>query len=89
MINRIEIVGWVGSVLFAFCGLPQAIHSWKQKNSDGITYSFLLMWTAGEIMTLVYVFQKSDVAPLLLNYAANIIFLSVIIWFKVFPKSRK
>lgn len=88
MFNWIEIVGWVGSILFAFCGLPQAIHSWKEKNSNGITYCFLLMWSAGEIMTFIYVFQKTDVAPLLLNYAANMLFLSVIIWFKVFPKNR-
>jgi uncharacterized protein with PQ loop repeat len=71
--------------LFAFCGLPQAIHSWRVKNSDGMTYTFIIMWAAGEVLTLVYVMQKDDVAPLLFNYFANLCFLAVILWYKINP----
>jgi uncharacterized protein with PQ loop repeat len=83
--DTIELIGWVGGVLFAFCGLPQAIHSWKMKNSDGMTYTFILMWGMGEVLTLIYVMQKADVAPLLFNYIANLCFLIVILWFKLRP----
>lgn len=88
-LNTIELIGWVGGVLFAFCGMPQAIHSWKMKNSDGMTYTFILMWGLGEVLTLIYVMQKSDVEPLLFNYIANLCFLAVILWFKIRPSYVK
>jgi uncharacterized protein with PQ loop repeat len=83
-----ELIGWMGGILFAVCGLPQAIHSFKTKSSDGLTWSFLLMWTFGEIFTLIYVSQKNDVLPLLVNYICNFLFLMVILWFKVFPGEK-
>jgi uncharacterized protein with PQ loop repeat len=82
----IDIAGWVGSVLFAICGLPQALHSFKVKNSHGLTWGFLGLWLGGEIFTLIYIMPKNDVAPLLLNYGLNLVFLSVICWYKIFPK---
>jgi uncharacterized protein with PQ loop repeat len=84
---NLEKIGWIGSLLFAFCGLPQAINSWKEKNSYGLTWSFLLMWLFGEIFTLIYVFNKQDVTPLLTNYILNLVFLIVILWYKIFPKN--
>jgi len=43
------------------------------------------MWFIGEIFTIIYVFPKMDL-PLLFNYTANVIFLSVIIYYKIKPK---
>lgn len=82
---NIETVGWIGSFLFAVCGLPQAIHSYKHKNSDGLSWGFLLMWGFGEIFSLIYVFQKTDVLPLIFNYTANLVFFMVILYYKLFP----
>lgn len=78
------MVGWVGAALLAFCGLPQAVHSWRTGSSDGVTWGLISMWGIGEVLTLVYVLPKMD-WPLLFNYAANIVFLSVIMWYKVRP----
>ena len=78
-------VGWLGSILLAFCGLPQAIESIKTKSSEGLTWGFILMWFIGEIMTFVYILPKMDL-PLLFNYTANIIFLGIIIFYKLLPK---
>lgn len=80
-----EVCGWVGSVLLAFCGLPQAIDSWKKGRSDGVTWGLLYMWGAGEVLTLAYVLPKMEL-PLVFNYAANILFLSVIILYKLKPR---
>ena len=77
--------GWLGSILLAFCGLPQAIESYKTKNSDGLTWGFVLMWFVGEICTFVYIIPKMDL-PLLFNYSANIMFLIIIIYYKINPK---
>ncbi len=80
-----EILGWIGSILLAFCGLPQAIESWKTKSSAGLTWGLLAMWFAGEVFTFIYILPKMDL-PLLFNYTANIIFLSIIIYYKLYPK---
>jgi uncharacterized protein with PQ loop repeat len=80
-----ENIGWLGSILLAFCGLPQAIESIKTKSSEGLTWGFIGMWFLGEILTFIYILPKLDL-PLLFNYTANIIFLSIIIFYKLMPK---
>lgn len=79
----IELLGWVGSVLFALCALPQAWHAWKNKHADGITWAFLLMWGFGEILTLIYVMLTTNQTPLIANYIINLLFLFVIFWYKI------
>ena len=80
-----ETIGWLGSILLAFCGLPQAIESYKTKNSDGLTWGLLLMWFFGEILTIIYIIPKWH-WPLIFNYTANIIFLIIILYYKINPK---
>lgn len=75
-------IGWIGSIMLAFCGLPQAIESYKTKSSEGLTWGFIGMWFFGEICTFIYIFPRLDL-PLLFNYTANIIFVSVIIYYKL------
>lgn len=81
----LEIFGWLGSILLAFCGLPQAIESYKTKNSDGLTWGFLLMWFFGEAFTFVFVFPTM-MLPLVFNYTANMIFLCIILFYKIRPR---
>ena len=80
-----EYIGWIGSILLAFCGLPQAVESYKTKNSDGLTWGFLGMWGMGEIFTIIYILPKWH-WPLIFNYTANIIFISIILYYKLKPK---
>lgn len=81
MENIFEAMGWIGSMMLAFCALPQAIESWKTKSSNGVTWGLLIMWAIGEVFTFIYVWEKSDI-PLLINYSANIAFLSIITYYK-------
>ena len=80
-----EFFGWVGSALFALCGMPQAIKSAQDGHSEGLSWMFLLMWFFGEVFTLVYIIPKMDM-PLLANYVVNLGFLGVILYFKIFPR---
>jgi uncharacterized protein with PQ loop repeat len=82
-----ETIGWIGSILLAFCGLPQAIESYKTKNSAGLTWGFLIMWGVGEIFTIIYILPKWH-WPLIFNYTANLIFISVILYYKIKPGKR-
>lgn len=82
-----EIMGWLGSICLAICGIPQAYQSYKDKHSDGISWGFVLLWAFGEVFALAYVYDKLDL-PLLLNYATNILILGVILYYKVKPQNK-
>jgi uncharacterized protein with PQ loop repeat len=81
-----ESIGWFSGIMLAFCGLPQAYHSIKYGNSDGVSWGFLSMWGLGEIFGLIYVVSLSS-APLTFNYFLNIIFISIIARYKIWRKS--
>lgn len=81
-----EILGWLGSICLAICGIPQAWQSIKDKHSHGISWGFVLLWAFGEIFALAYVYDKLDL-PLLLNYATNILILAVILYYKIKPQN--
>lgn len=86
----LEIIGWIGGLAFAACALPQAYKCWQQKHAHGISYLMLGLWTLGEALTLAYValgdtFGLRESLPLLLNYGVNLLGLTVIIWYRVFP----
>lgn len=84
--DLISIIGWIGAVCLALCGVPQAWMSHKDKHSHGISWSFLLLWAFGELFALLYVYDKLDL-PLLLNYSINILILGVILYYKIKPGS--
>ena len=80
-----EMMGWLGSIALAICGLPQALQSFKEKNSNGISWGFVLLWAFGELFALAYVYNRLDL-PLLLNYATNILIVGIILYYKIYPK---
>jgi len=80
-----EWLGWLGGVLLALCGLPQSIRSYLDGHSDGISWGLILLWFFGEIFTLLYVIPKGHL-PLIFNYVGNIIFVGIIIRYKIWPR---
>ena len=76
-----DTVGWIGGVLLAFCGIPQAYKSWKEKSSEGLSWSFLLMWGFGEVFLLMYAVPKM-LLPVMFNLSINILTVLVIIYYK-------
>ena len=79
-----EIIGWIGSMMFAFCALPQCIMVCKQKHADGLSWGFLSMWAIGEVLCFIYVaMQPMMQIPLLANYVINFMMLEAIIWYKI------
>jgi len=81
-----ELLGWIGSLAFAICGLPQAILSYKQGHSAGISWGFISLWAIGEVLTLIYVFDKGH-PPLIFNYVGNLIFVGIILRYKIWPRA--
>jgi len=83
----LENLAWIGSLLLAFCSVPQAIKSIYDGHSDGLSWGFILMWFLGEIFTVGYVIAE-NATPLILNYTANILFLLVIIKYKIWKRIK-
>jgi uncharacterized protein with PQ loop repeat len=86
----IEFVGWLGSLCFAVCALPQVIQTVKEKNADGISHGLFWLWFFGEIFTIIYVWFDKYSLPLIVNYVFNLILLSIIGYYKyLYGKVRK
>ena len=83
----IKIIGLIGSALLCLCGLPEAWSSFKNKNSDGLTSAFVVLWGIGEIFMLTYVLiEHPNDIPLLINYIISAFTISIISYFKFFPR---
>jgi uncharacterized protein with PQ loop repeat len=81
----IEKIGWIGSLLLAFSGLPELIRSIYNHRCD-LGWGLLIMWSLGEVFALIYTLnknQKVSLVPLLVNYGLNIIFISGLIYIKL------
>lgn len=83
--STLEVIGWIGSLAFAFCALPQAYHSWKTGKSDGVTWGLIIGWWIGEWCSLIYVLPTFQ-WPLIANYVGNIIFCGVITYYKIWER---
>ena len=85
----IEVVGWLGGSLLAFCALPQVLLCIKTKSAQGVSRGFIGMWGLGEILTLIYVLYTRDWIdwPLVFNYLINLTFIGIISWYMI--KERK
>jgi uncharacterized protein with PQ loop repeat len=85
--NRKQVIGWIGAFAFALCGLPQAIRSIEDGHSNGLEWGFLLLWVLGEFCAVYFVWDdKKKLSPFFFNYVVNIIFVGIIIFYKIFPQ---
>ena len=76
-------IGWLGGLLLAVCAVPQAIQSYRDGHSDGITWSLLWLWGMGEVLTFIYVGVTDWRWPLITNYICNIAAILIIGWYKI------
>lgn len=82
-----ELIGWIGSIMFALCGLPQAILCIQQGHSKGVSRAFLGMWLVGELCFIFFTLAKFGTIPqLLLNYLVNLVFVIVIGFYMIYPR---
>lgn len=90
MIN--ETIGWIGNILFAVCGLPQVIKTYRTKKANDLSILFLWMWLLGELLTFIYILigdYETGIAhlPLYFNYVVNIFMACYLIWAKyIYPQ---
>lgn len=81
-----EVIGWIGFVCFSLSPVPQAIKSFKEKHANGVASYTLIFWMTGETACLVYVWGDKGFwshLPLVMNYIFNIVFIAVIVYYKI------
>jgi len=77
-----DVIGWIGSVAFAFCGIPQAWECFKNRSAKGINPFFIGLWLIGEICYVVSVLMKFGwVHWMMFNYIVNIFSIAVITFY--------
>ncbi|MBN1821872.1 MAG: hypothetical protein JXR31_13490 [Prolixibacteraceae bacterium] len=84
----IETIGWTGNILFAICGLPQAVKTWKSKKTEDLSALFLWLWLLGELLTFIYIIivdirDHTSHFPLYFNYAFNLCLATYLVWAKI------
>lgn len=82
-----EIFGWLSSLFFCICGIPQAYKCYKEGNAQGLSFTFILTWLLGEIFGLIYISQLRPYPwPLFFNYLISSISTLVILFYYVKPR---
>ena len=79
----VETIGWIGTVAFSLCAIPQAYKSYRTKKVDDVSAWFLILWGTGEICMLTYVLATTRDPILFVQYLANLLCLFVIIYYKM------
>lgn len=70
----------IGSLLLAFCGLPETYKCYREKKCS-LGWPMLLMWLIGELLLIIYAIQIKQYA-LLTNYIINLVFIAILIYYK-------
>jgi uncharacterized protein with PQ loop repeat len=79
-----DVIGWIGSIAFAICGLPQAWECFRNKTAKGISPFFVILWLIGEVCYVISVLLKFGwVTWMMFNYLANIISVAVIVFYLI------
>ena len=81
----IQIIGYIGSLAYALCGLPQAVLSIKNGHSQGISRGYALLSLIGSLLSLIYAVPRGD-DVLLLNFGVNIIVWGIILKYSYFER---
>jgi uncharacterized protein with PQ loop repeat len=80
------MIGWIGAVAFGICGLPQAAKACRDGHAEGLSLSFLVLWTIGEVFTFAAVLMDAPRAYLIANYLLNGLFLAVLWKYRLWPR---
>lgn len=68
--------------MLAVCAAPLTIQTIVDGNANGVNGWFVALWLMGEAIMLVYVLLEKLPLPLILNYAANVVMVGTIGWYK-------
>jgi uncharacterized protein with PQ loop repeat len=71
-------LGWIATILFTICYIPQIIKTSKTKTVDGLSFLFLGIQFVANIIALVYSILIAQ-PPLQIKYILALVFLAICI----------
>jgi len=85
-----QVLGWIATILFTICYIPQMIKTYKTKTIDGLSFRLLLISFVANIVALWYATLIKQ-APLQIKYILAMIFLAgcIYLYLKVYFKKLK
>jgi len=84
-----KLLGWAGASFFAFCAVPQVMQTLREGHARNLNSTFLWMWFGGAILCAVGTVLDVGVVPwLLFNYSLNFACVSILLRYKLFPRSN-
>ena len=69
-------IGWISSLLLVLCGVPE-LYRGISTGHIGASWGLVTLWLLGEILGVIYTFNKRDL-PLFFNYSLNTIIVGAI-----------
>ena len=91
----LETLGWLGNIILSIGVIPQVYKTFRTHDVASFSWSFLLMWCGGVILTFIYIagdnIQSGDFQwPLWLNYIVNILGTTYLVFAKIrYSKTKK
>lgn len=72
------ILGWIATVLFTVCYIPQIIKTIRARTVEGLSFLLLLIQLVGNIVALIYSIMIKQ-PPLTVKYVLGLVFLLICI----------
>ena len=72
----IQIFGYIGSIAYALCSLPQAIMCIKNGHAKGFSHAYAILSLIGSILSLIYACSRLDYA-LMINFICGTTFWTI------------
>ena len=88
MILDITIIGYIAGTLTTFASLPQLIKSLKTKNMSGISPYFVVAFTTGLFLWLIYGVLRNDY-PIIIFNTISLIFWIPILYLSLMNEFKK
>ena len=80
-----HLIGLIGSLLLALCAFPEALSA-IETGECKVGYRMLILWGLGEILMTIYNYQTHNDMWLYINYLLNILFIGIMLKYKMFPR---
>lgn len=83
-----EYIGITSSVMISVMFVPQVVHTYRTKNTDGISFHFLGLNASASILGLIYAIQYNVIPMVIANTSAGLFSISLFL-IKVFAKKEE
>ena len=67
-----EYIGIASSVIISVMFVPQVVHTYRTKNTDGISYNFLCLNASASILGLIYAIYYEIIPMIIANTSAGL-----------------